>query len=90
MIVCVLGLWHLGTVPAACLAEAGHRVIGLDHDRSTIAKRGDGMAPISEPGLDALLAKHATRLTFTAELAAAREADVLWLAVDYDAVGVPS
>ena len=67
MIVCVLGLWHLGTVTAACLAEAGHRVIGLDHDASTIAKLGDGIAPIAEPRLDALLAKHATGVTFTAE-----------------------
>ena len=28
MKVCVLGLWHLGTVTAACLASGGHDVIG--------------------------------------------------------------
>ena len=32
MNVCVLGLGHLGTVTAACLASAGHRVTGLDFD----------------------------------------------------------
>ena len=32
MNVCVFGLWHLGTVTAACLAAAGHQVVGLDFD----------------------------------------------------------
>ena len=32
MKVCVLGLWHLGTVTAACLAAAGHDVTGLDRE----------------------------------------------------------
>ena len=30
MKVCVAGLWHLGSVTAACLAAAGHDVVGLD------------------------------------------------------------
>ena len=30
MRVAVYGLWHLGCVTAACLAEGGHDVIGLD------------------------------------------------------------
>ena len=32
MNVCVVGLWHLGTVTAACLASAGDDVVGLDED----------------------------------------------------------
>ena len=36
MKVCVVGLWHLGTVTAACLASAGHQVIGFDFDHETI------------------------------------------------------
>ena len=32
MRVCVLGLWHLGTVTAACLAAGGHEVVGLDFE----------------------------------------------------------
>ncbi len=82
MIVCVQGLWHLGSVTAACLAAAGYRVIGLDFDRTTVATLAGGTAPIAEPGLEALLREHADRLTFTSEAAAAAEADVLWVTYD--------
>jgi UDPglucose 6-dehydrogenase len=82
MNVLVQGLWHLGSVTAACLAAAGHRVIGLDLDAPTIAKLREGKAPISEPGLDELLAKHAANLEFTTDVAAATRADVAWVAYD--------
>ena len=82
MIVCVQGLWHLGTVTAACLADAGHRVIGLDHDPATIARLREGAAPVAEPGLDALLAKNAARMEFTTDPAAVATADVVWVAYD--------
>ena len=36
MKVCVLGLWHLGTVTAASLASGGHEVMGLDFDQQVI------------------------------------------------------
>ena len=82
MIVLVQGLWHLGSVTSACLAAAGHHVIGLDHDASTIAKLREGKAPIAEPGLDELLAKHAARLEFTTDATAAARADVAWVTYD--------
>jgi len=82
MIVCVQGLWHLGSVTAACLAAAGHDVIGLDFDEATIAKLRGGAAPISEPGLDALIQDAAGRLMFTVDPAAAAKADVLWVTYD--------
>lgn len=80
MIVCVQGLWHLGTVTAACLASAGHQVIGLDFDAATISKLREGRAPIAEPGLDELLRKHS--IEFTSDAAAAKRAEVLWVAYD--------
>jgi UDPglucose 6-dehydrogenase len=82
MIVCVQGLWHLGSVTAACLAAAGHHVIGLDHDADTIAKLRAGKAPIAEPGLDELIAQHAARLEFTTDVSEARRADVVWITYD--------
>jgi UDPglucose 6-dehydrogenase len=82
MIVCVQGLWHLGSVTAACLAAAGHSVIGLDFDPVTVAKLTAGTAPIAEPGLDALLQQNAERLEFTRDATAAAKADVLWVAYD--------
>jgi UDPglucose 6-dehydrogenase len=82
VIVCVQGLWHLGSVTAACLAAAGHHVLGLDHDDATIAKLRAGSAPIAEPGLDALLAEHASRLELITDPRAAANADILWITYD--------
>ena len=80
MNVLVQGLWHLGSVTAACLARAGHHVIGLDRDEATIATLRTGKAPISEPGLDALLAAHP--IEFTSDVMAAARADVAWITYD--------
>jgi UDPglucose 6-dehydrogenase len=85
MNVAVLGLWHLGSVTAACAASAGHRVIGWDPDRSTLEGLKDGRAPIGEPGLDALIAAGLAsgRLDFTSSLRdAVVGADLVWLTFD--------
>ncbi|HEY0251459.1 MAG TPA: nucleotide sugar dehydrogenase [Kofleriaceae bacterium] len=80
MIVAVQGLWHLGSVTAACLAKAGHHVIGIDRDLKTVETHRARKAPISEPGLDDLLAAHPIEVT--SDLAAAAQADVLWVTYD--------
>ena len=54
MRVAVYGLWHLGCVTAACLAEAGHDVVGLDLNQTVVDDLGCGRAPLHEPGLDEL------------------------------------
>jgi len=85
MRVTVYGLWHLGCVTAACLAEAGHQVVGLDLDKAAVAGLRGGQPPLHEPGLaDVLVAVAAAgRLSFTTDAAAAlREAEVLWVAFD--------
>ena len=85
MTVCVYGLWHLGSVTAACLAAAGHEVIGLDRDRETIVRLTHGKAPVMEPGLDDLIARGivANRLRFTTEASdAVRSAEVVWITLD--------
>lgn len=82
MIVCVQGLWHLGSVTAACLAAAGHRVIALDFDPATVTRLATGAAPIAEPGLDGLLQQHAARLEVTSDATATAAADVLWVTYD--------
>jgi len=56
--VCILGLWHLGSVNAACLAEAGYKVLGFDEDPKVISSLKNGKAIISEPGLDDLINKN--------------------------------
>ena len=85
MKVCVLGLWHLGTVTAACLASAGHEVTGLDFDAEVVAGLAAGKPPLFEPGLEELVTAGLTsgRLRFTADVAVAVQgADVVWVAYD--------
>jgi UDPglucose 6-dehydrogenase len=84
MRVCVLGLWHLGAVTAAGLAEVGHRVIGLDFDASTVASLRSGVAPVFEPGLEELIGRGlaSRRLQFVARLEELEDIDVLWVTYD--------
>jgi UDPglucose 6-dehydrogenase len=85
MRVCVSGLWHLGTVTAACLAHAGHEVVGHDPDPVRVKALAAGSAPIQEPGLDALIGEGLAsgRLRFTSDLvAAAHGAKVIWISHD--------
>jgi len=85
MKVCVLGLWHLGSVTAAGLAALGHQVVGFDFDAPRVAQLNAGCAPVFEPGLEELirLGLASGRLRFSAALAEAiRDRDVLWVAYD--------
>ena len=85
MRICVLGLWHLGTVTAACLALGGHRVIGLDFDEDIIARLKQGEPPIFEPGLNDLVKKglEAGTLNFSTDSAeSVDDAQVIWVAYD--------
>lgn len=85
MRVCVYGLWHLGTVTAACLAHAGHDVVGLDDAGEALRDLASGISPLFEPGLRELVEDGLAvgRLRITADaVAALREADVLWVTFD--------
>ena len=85
MNVCVAGLWHLGTVTAACMASGGHTVIGYDPDPAVIDALSAGRPPIFEPGLAELVQEGLAneRLRFTADSSEAlRTADVLLVAWD--------
>ena len=84
MNICVLGLWHLGSVTAACCAKH-FPVIGLDFDATNIAKLNSGHAPLLEPGLDELISAGlaAKKLSFTSDATIACEnTDILWLTYD--------
>jgi UDPglucose 6-dehydrogenase len=58
--VCVVGLWHLGCVYAACLAKLGYKVIGIDENSTVISNLREGRAPLYEPGLDDLISEEIT------------------------------
>jgi len=69
----VIGCGHLGATHAACMAELGHEVLGIDVDADKVALLNAGRAWFQEPDLDELLARHtkAGRLRFTTSFAAA-------------------
>ncbi len=71
--VCVIGLWHLGLVSAAGLADMGYKVSAIDARPEIMREIKKGKLPIFEPGLDDLVKKHrgAGNLSFENEYAAA-------------------
>jgi GDP-mannose 6-dehydrogenase len=68
--IAVLGLGYVGCVTAACLAELGHSVIGVDPDEFKVASVLEGNAPFYEPGLAELVQRNrqAGRLAASAAL----------------------
>lgn len=80
----VFGTGYLGATHAACMADLGHDVVGVDVDPGKVAKLADGVVPFYEPGLEQLLQRNlaAGRLRFTTDYAdAADHADVHFLGV---------
>lgn len=67
MNITVIGLGYVGLVTAACLAELGHDVSGVDIDFNKIEMLKEGQMPIYEPGLRELVSKNSMeeRLSFT-------------------------
>ncbi|MEV6079585.1 UDP-glucose/GDP-mannose dehydrogenase family protein [Streptomyces sp. NPDC052069] len=69
----VVGCGYLGATHAACMAELGHEVLGMDSDMDKVAVLNSGRAPFFERDLDDLLAEHTRsgRLRFTGSYAEA-------------------
>ena len=84
MKISVVGLWHLGTVTAACLASVGQQVIGFDFDKNVIAALQSGQPPIFEPGLEALVSAglQSGHLRFSSDPEVVSSAEVVWISYD--------
>ena len=63
----VIGCGHLGATHAACMAELGHDVLGIDTDPERVHLLNRGKAPFFEAELDELLVRHTSsgKLRFT-------------------------
>ena len=88
MKIAMVGSGYVGLVSGACFADFGHDVVCIDKDEKKIAALENGVMPIYEPGLDALVETNvkAGRLSFTTDLAAGIDgADAIFIAV-----GTPS
>jgi UDPglucose 6-dehydrogenase len=82
--IAVIGTGYLGATHAACLAELGFDVLGVDVDPAKVDQLGRGHPTFYEPGLGDLLARHTAsgRLRFTTSPGeAAQFADVHFLCV---------
>jgi UDPglucose 6-dehydrogenase len=85
MRVTVYGLGHQGAVTAACLAAAGHRVVGLDDDAARLQELARARPREVEPGLPERLHDGVRRgnLRFTTDPShALGDTEVLWIAFD--------
>ncbi|MFN8192836.1 MAG: UDP-glucose/GDP-mannose dehydrogenase family protein [Nocardioidaceae bacterium] len=67
MRITVIGCGYLGATHAACMAELGHEVLGVEVDDAKRAALAAGKVPFHEPGLEELLSRHVAsgRLRFT-------------------------
>ncbi|MEQ1849592.1 MAG: UDP-glucose/GDP-mannose dehydrogenase family protein [Candidatus Peribacteraceae bacterium] len=70
MKIAIIGTGYVGLVSAACFAELGHVVVGVDIDANKVAMLKKGKSPIYEPGLEELIERNlkSGRLSFTTEL----------------------
>lgn len=87
MRITVIGTGYVGLVTGACLADVGNHVTCLDVDAGKIERLKQGILPIYEPGLDAIVARNykAGRLMFTTDPVAATHAGEIQMI----AVGTP-
>jgi GDP-mannose 6-dehydrogenase len=88
MRVAIFGLGYVGSVSAACLASAGHTVVGVDVDPHKLSLIRNGRSPVSEPGLDDEMARVVSSGTLTVTddaVAAVRQSEISLICV-----GTPS
>lgn len=80
----VVGLWHLGVVYSAGLADLGQRVLGYDEDSAVVEGLKKGLLPVYEPNLSELIVKQQTsgQLQYTSDLTALGDCDIIWIAMD--------
>ena len=81
----VYGLGYVGCVSAACLAAAGHDILGIDVDRTKIDSINRGHSTVIEPGLEELIGSSVT----SGKLRAATEGETDAL-LSLVCVGTPS
>ncbi len=79
----VVGTGYLGATHAACMAELGHDVVGIDTDPAKVTALSSGTVPFWEPGLEEVLKRglDSGRLRFSTDAASAAGARVHFVCV---------
>ncbi|MGO4956978.1 UDP-glucose dehydrogenase family protein [Luteococcus sp. Sow4_B9] len=83
MRISTIGCGYLGAVHAACMAELGHEVIGLDVDAAKVEKLSRGESPFHEPGFPEVLqrAVDSGRLRFTTDASEIADCEIHFIGV---------
>ncbi len=84
MKIAVIGLGYVGGTTAACFAEIGHEVCGIDHDADKVRPYLSGKAPFYEKGLDQKIRDNLNegRLKFTTSISEGiKQAEAIIIAV---------
>lgn len=84
MNIVVVGSGYVGLVSGTCFSEMGNKVTCVDIDTKKIEKLNQGIIPIYEPGLEAMVLKNVKsgNLFFTTNLAQAiASAEIVFIAV---------
>ena len=84
MKIVMLGTGYVGLVSGACFSEFGYQVICVDNDKEKINNLENGILPIYEPGLEALVTKNFKngKLRFSSTIEnSISEADAIFIAV---------
>ena len=84
MKIAVIGTGYVGLVSGTCFAEVGNIVTCVDVNKDKIERLKQGIIPIYEPGLDAMVANNISNknLFFTTDIAEAiKDVEVVFIAV---------
>jgi UDPglucose 6-dehydrogenase len=76
------GMTHLGLVSGVSASEKGFSIVCFDPSPERISALIQGELPVSEPQLDELVVKNASRLLFTSESMDLKSCDVIYVAPD--------
>lgn len=82
--IAILGLWHLGEIYSAGLAELGNDVIGFSDDETLIENFKKNIPPLPEPGLSEIIHKNwiAGHLKFSNQYDKINDCNIIWLTGD--------
>ena len=83
MRIAMIGAGYVGLVSAACFSEFGSEVICIEESSARLVALKSGKIPFFEPGLPTLVDRNteAGRLSFSGNIADARDARIVFLAV---------
>lgn len=88
MKISIFGMGYVGAVSAACLASAGHKVVGVDPNQTKVDLINSGASPIVEKDLDVLLKEGVTSGQISATTDAGQAVNTT--DISFICVGTPS